>query len=49
MTAEFPDKLTAVITLRVPFHDVDSARVVWHGHYFKYFIHRKLIPKICCI
>ena len=37
MTAEFPDKLTAVITLRIPFYDVDSARVVWHGHYFKYF------------
>jgi len=37
MNAEFPDKLTAVITMRVPFHDVDSARVVWHGHYFKYF------------
>jgi acyl-CoA thioester hydrolase len=37
MNSEFPDKLTAVVTLRVPFHDVDSARVVWHGHYFKYF------------
>jgi acyl-CoA thioester hydrolase len=21
----------------VPFHDVDAMRVVWHGHYFKYF------------
>jgi acyl-CoA thioester hydrolase len=21
----------------VPFHDVDALRVVWHGHYFKYF------------
>jgi len=37
MKAEFPDKLTAVVELRIPFHDVDSARVVWHGHYFKYF------------
>jgi len=37
MNAEFPDKLTAVVELRIPFHDVDSARVVWHGHYFKYF------------
>ena len=37
MNAEYPDRLTAVVTLRIPFHDVDSARVVWHGHYFKYF------------
>lgn len=21
----------------VPFHDIDMQRVVWHGHYFKYF------------
>ena len=21
----------------IPFHDVDSLRVVWHGHYVKYF------------
>lgn len=21
----------------VPFHDVDGMRIVWHGHYFKYF------------
>jgi acyl-CoA thioester hydrolase len=21
----------------VPFHDVDALRVVWHGHYLKYF------------
>lgn len=32
-----PFQLTAEVRLRVPFHDVDSARVVWHGHYFKYF------------
>lgn len=25
------------IRLEVPFHDVDSLEVVWHGHYFKYF------------
>ena len=25
------------VTLEVPFHDVDSLRVVWHGHYYKYF------------
>lgn len=23
-------------TLRVPFFDVDSMRIVWHGHYVKY-------------
>ena len=21
----------------VPFHDVDALRLVWHGHYYKYF------------
>lgn len=25
------------VRLRVPFHDVDPMRVVWHGHYLKYF------------
>jgi len=25
------------IKLRVPFHDLDPMRVVWHGNYFKYF------------
>lgn len=34
--AEFPSRLTAVVTLQIPFHDIDSAGVVWHGHYFKY-------------
>ncbi len=24
------------IALEVPFHDVDSMQVVWHGHYLKY-------------
>ena len=24
------------VELLVPFHDVDSLRVVWHGHYVKY-------------
>lgn len=28
---------SATIKLVVPFHDVDSMNVVWHGHYFKYF------------
>lgn len=27
----------AEFTLKVPFHDVDSMRVVWHGNYAKYF------------
>ena len=25
------------VRLKVPFHDVDPMRVVWHGHYMKYF------------
>ena len=25
------------VELEVPFHDVDGQRVVWHGHYLKYF------------
>lgn len=25
------------VAFRVPFHDVDSMRVAWHGNYFKYF------------
>jgi acyl-CoA thioester hydrolase len=25
------------VELEVPFHDVDMLRIVWHGHYFKYF------------
>ena len=29
--------LTAAVTLEVPFHDVDSMGIVWHGHYLKYF------------
>ncbi|MBN1378374.1 MAG: acyl-CoA thioesterase [Gammaproteobacteria bacterium] len=31
------DKLSAEIKITVPFHDVDSAQVVWHGRYIKYF------------
>lgn len=27
----------ASIEIEVPFHDVDSMHVVWHGHYSKYF------------
>jgi acyl-CoA thioester hydrolase len=35
--ADFSNGLTASETMRVPFHDVDPAGVVWHGRYFKYF------------
>lgn len=27
----------AEVTLEIPFHDVDSMNVAWHGHYYKYF------------
>ena len=27
----------ADVIIDVPFHDVDSMNVVWHGHYIKYF------------
>lgn len=29
--------LSAAVELEVPFHDVDSMAVAWHGHYVKYF------------
>lgn len=25
------------VTHEIPFHDVDSLKIVWHGHYYKYF------------
>jgi acyl-CoA thioester hydrolase len=25
------------VRLKVPFHDLDPARIVWHGNYLKYF------------
>ena len=28
---------TAEVEILIPFHDVDLMRVVWHGHYYKYF------------
>lgn len=28
---------TAEVTIKVPFFDVDMMRIVWHGHYIKYF------------
>jgi acyl-CoA thioester hydrolase len=27
----------ATVAITIPFHDVDSAGMVWHGHYAKYF------------
>ncbi|TGD72664.1 acyl-CoA thioesterase [Mangrovimicrobium sediminis] len=32
-----PDLSVAEVELEIPFHDVDSYRVVWHGNYPKYF------------
>ncbi len=37
LKTDFSSGITASETLRVPFHDVDPADVVWHGRYFKYF------------
>jgi acyl-CoA thioester hydrolase len=28
--------IAAAVDVQVPFHDVDMAGVVWHGHYIKY-------------
>ena len=28
--------ISAAVEVTVPFHDVDLAGVVWHGHYMKY-------------
>lgn len=30
-------KLSSVVDVEVPFHDVDAMNVAWHGHYLKYF------------
>ena len=30
-------KLSSQFEMEVPFFDVDSYRIVWHGHYAKYF------------
>lgn len=40
--------LTADTILTIPFHDVDSAQVVWHGHYAKYLeiARARLLDKI---
>jgi len=28
--------ISAYVDIKVPFYDVDSMRIVWHGHYVKY-------------
>ncbi len=28
---------TGLVDIFVPYHDIDSMEVVWHGHYIKYF------------
>ncbi len=32
-----PSVLTATVSIEVPFHDIDSMNICWHGHYVKYF------------
>ncbi|MEA3412393.1 MAG: acyl-CoA thioesterase [Pseudomonadota bacterium] len=29
--------MTVTVPCEIPFHDVDSLGIVWHGHYYKYF------------
>ena len=29
-------EFSAEVEIEIPFHDVDSAQIVWHGHYVKY-------------
>jgi acyl-CoA thioester hydrolase len=31
-----PSPERASVELEIPFHDVDSMQIVWHGHYYKY-------------
>ena len=33
----FEMSMHADVIIEVPFHDVDTMNVVWHGHYLKYF------------
>lgn len=32
-----PDAPHCTVQIDIPFHDIDSLGVVWHGHYYKYF------------
>jgi len=36
-TTETISTLTATTEVSIRFNEVDSLRVVWHGHYYKYF------------
>ena len=29
--------LSVAVEMEIPFHDVDTMHIVWHGHYLKYF------------
>ena len=29
--------VSAEVEIEIPFHDVDSMKIVWHGNYAKYF------------
>lgn len=36
------------VPFQVPFHDVDSLQIVWHGHYYKYFeLARTELYRVC--
>ncbi|MDE2406768.1 MAG: acyl-CoA thioesterase [Xanthomonadaceae bacterium] len=37
MPTDVDPRLQIVVALEPAFHDCDPMRVVWHGHYFKYF------------
>jgi acyl-CoA thioester hydrolase len=37
MNEPMRDLTEALVTITVPFHDVDVMEVVWHGYYAKYF------------
>ena len=32
--------------IKIPFHDLDSGNVVWHGRYFKYFESARTLPPV---
>ncbi|MCG6868199.1 MAG: acyl-CoA thioesterase [Gammaproteobacteria bacterium] len=29
--------MAVIVHYEIPFHDIDSLGIVWHGHYYKYF------------
>jgi acyl-CoA thioester hydrolase len=37
MTKQTKDQISTSVHLEIPFYDVDSYRIVWHGNYPKYF------------